>query len=113
MQQGVKNIDAQVEHSAHPCVAAWLLRTAVAVPLIELMGNWSQGTSDDEVTAYSQPCVPVYVTVTHIYHRIHADTCLDRRMRLGREHMPFFTSQVIFSQAILLFTYFNPNPFGK
>lgn len=93
MRQGVRNINARVEHSAHPCVAAWLLRTAVAVPLIELMGNWSQGKRDDEVTACSQPCVHVYVTVMHIYHRMHADVCLDRRMRLGREHMQFFPSR--------------------
>lgn len=78
MRQGVKNINARVEHSAHPCVAAWLLRTAVAVPLFELMGNWSRGKRDDEVTACSQPCAHVYVTVTHIYHRMHTDMGLDR-----------------------------------
>lgn len=69
----------RVERSAHPCVAAWLLRTAVAVPLIELMGNWSQGERDDEVTACSQPCVHVYVTVMRIHHMMHANVRLDRR----------------------------------
>lgn len=69
----------RVERSAHPCVAAWLLRTAVAVPLIELMGNWSQGERDDEVTACSQPCVYVYVTVMRIHHMMHANVRLDHR----------------------------------
>lgn len=74
--QGVKTINVREEHSAHPCVAAWLLRTAVAVPLIELMGNWSHGKGDDEVTACSQPCVHVYVTVRRIHHMMHANACL-------------------------------------
>lgn len=69
----------RVERSAHPCVAAWLLRTAVAVPLIELMGNWSQGERDDEVTVCSQPCVHVYVTVMRIRHMMHPNVRLDRR----------------------------------
>lgn len=100
MQQGVKNIKEQVEHNAHPCVAAWLLRTAVAVPLIELMGNWSQGKRGDEVTACIQPCVHIYVTVTHVYHRMHADVCLDRRLRLGRGHMQFFSQVVAFYSSL-------------
>lgn len=99
MWQEVKNINAQVEQSAHPCVAVWLLRTAVAVPLIELMGNWSQEKRYDEVTACSQPCVHVYVTVTHIYHRMHMDVFLDRKMQLERERVNFFPSR-----GILLFT---------
>lgn len=70
----------RVERSAHPCVAAWLLRTAVAVPLIELMGNWSQGEHDDKVTACSQPCVHVYVTVMRIHHMMHANVRLDHRL---------------------------------
>lgn len=90
MQQGVKNIKERVEHSDHPCMAVWLLRTAVAVPLIELMGNWSQGKRDDEVTACIQPFVHVYVTETHVYHRMRADVCFDCKIRLGREHMEFF-----------------------
>lgn len=90
----------RVEHGDHPCVAAWLLRTAVAVPLIELMGNWSRGTGDDEVTACSQPCVHVYVTVMRIYHMMHADGC---RLWLRKAHMQRrFTLHSVQS-----------NPFGK